>query len=106
MPQPRKYESAAHKQAAYRSRCAAALKERWSSKGLPALPVPSQIPGRARWRAAIEGACALLEQTVGEMRDYYEERSEGWQETERASELLEQVETLEGLLEELQTLND
>jgi hypothetical protein len=106
MPQPRKYETAADKQAAYRRRCQAAYEEQMHSKGLPALPVLSQIPGRARWRSALEGACALLEQTVGEMRDYYEERSEGWQETERASALLEQLETLEGLLEELQTLND
>lgn len=106
MPQQRKYESNALKQSAYRRRCAAAQEEQMRSKGLPAMPVLSQIPGRVRWRAAIEGACTLMEQTAQEMRDYYEERSEGWQESERGGALLEQIECLEGLVEELRTLCD
>ena len=106
MPQPRKYDSAALKQAAYRRRCQAAHQDQLRSKGLPALPPLPQIPARARWRAALKSACALLEQTTCEMRAYYEDRSESWQETERAGVLLDQLEALEGLLDELRTLDD
>lgn len=106
MPQPRKYESAALKQAAYRRRCAAALREQQGSKGLPTLPVLSQSPGRARWRKAIKSAYALLAQTTREMQDYYEERPQGWQGSERGEQHMEQTEALEGLLEELQALGE
>src|SRR5436190_1773954 len=98
MSQPRKHESNALKQAAYRRRQATAHNEQMRSKGLPALPALAQIPGRVRWRRAIENAGALLEQTVTEMRSYYDDRSEPWQETVRAEALTGQIETLESLL--------
>ena len=101
MPQPRQYASNALKQAAYRRRRTAAHDEQLRSKGLPPLPVPAQIPGRARWRSAIESACALLEQTTMEMREYYEERSDAWRETTRADDLLERIDLLDTLLDEL-----
>lgn len=104
MAQPRKYQTAALRQAAYRKRCAAAHQEEQRQKGLPALPVLPQVPGRARWRAAIGSASALVEQTAQEMREYYEERREVWQESERGEALLETVERLEALVEELSTL--
>ena len=105
MPQPRKYESDAHKQAAYRKRQAAAYQEQLRSKGLPPLPTPAQIPGRVRWRSAIERACGLLEQTATEMREYSEERSERWQETLQAETFAEQLEAVESVLEDLRTLD-
>ena len=71
MPQPRRYATRALQQAAYRKRQAAARDEQLRAKGLPALPAPPQIPGRVRWRSAIETAGAVLEQTAAEMQDYY-----------------------------------
>ncbi len=114
MPQERKFDSNALKQpvskrserAAYRRRREAAHAEQLRVKGLPALPAPSQIPGRVRWRSAIENASELLAQTATEMRDYHDDRSERWQETPRAEGLLEQIDALESLLDDLRALND
>lgn len=41
-----------------------------------------------------------------EMHDYYEDRSQPWQETAQAEILMEQIDALEGLLEELRALNE
>jgi hypothetical protein len=68
---------------------------------LPAVPT---IPGNARWRAAIEQAYTLLEQTANEMQNYHDDRSEQWQESERASELLERIEALEDFVAQLQDI--
>ena len=106
MPQPRKHDSHALRQAAYRVRQAAARDEQLRAKGLPALPTPPQIPGRARWQSAIKAASKLLEQTVMEMNDYYENRSEQWQETQQAETLMEQIDALEGVLADLPDLNE
>ena len=106
MPQPRRYATRALQQAAYRKRQAAARDEQLRAKGLPALPAPPQIPGRVRWRSAIETAGAVLEQTAAEMQDYYADRSEEWQESERAEALLEQIGTLEEVIDKLHTLNE
>jgi len=105
MPPPRKYATNALKQAAYRKRQAVAVQEQLRAKGLPPLPAPPQIPGRIRWRSAIERACDLLEQTATEMRDYSEERSERWLETLQAETFAEQLEAVESVLEDLRTLD-
>ena len=104
MPQRRKYDSDALRQAAYRVRQAVAQGEQLRSKGLPALPAPAQIPGRARWRSAIESASQRVEQTAMEMQHYYDDRSEMWQETARAETILEQIDALEGALGDLRDL--
>ena len=106
MPQPRKYAGSALKQAAYRRRQAAARDDQLRAKGLPPLPALPQIPGRARWRAAIESACELLEQTTTEMEGYHADRSDEWRETARADALQEQIDTIERALDELHTLSD
>ena len=40
--------------------------------------------GWPRWNAAIEAARELVERTVEEMQEYFDDRSEDWQESERA----------------------
>lgn len=86
MPQPKSYDSAAQKQAAYRERMAAARATQLASKGLPSLPVPSTIPGTARWRGLLAHACWALQTMESEMQDYQGNRSESWQESERSEE--------------------
>jgi hypothetical protein len=44
MPQPRKYANRAQKPAAYRDRCAAALRAQKQAKGLPGLPAIPAMP--------------------------------------------------------------
>lgn len=104
MSQPRKYLSSAARQAAYRVRCQQAHVQQ-QRKGLPPLPQIATVPGWARWRAAIQSAQTLLRQVSEEMSEYYDARSQAWQESERAEAFTERQEALEALLSELDTLN-
>lgn len=77
MPQPRKYESPAARQAAYRARHAA-------HNGPVARP---GVPGYSKWRKQIKEACALLDEVYEEVSDWMQERSERWQDSYRAGDL-------------------
>lgn len=104
MSQPRKYISAAARQAAYRLRCQQAQIQQLQQKGLPPLPPIATVPGGVRWRAAIQLAQTLLRQVSQEMSDYYDARSEAWQESERGEAFTERQEALETLVSELDML--
>lgn len=94
MPQPKKHASPAARQAAYHQRKEQARKEQLTARGLPATPAIPTIPGYPRWRQAIEQAQALLEIVHSEMEDYADQRSEQWQETQRAETLRQQIDDL------------
>ena len=49
MPTPRKHDSAAARQAAYRVRCLEARRQELKRKSLPPVPLVPTIPGDARW---------------------------------------------------------
>jgi hypothetical protein len=83
MPQPKVHSSHAERQAAYRRRCAAARERQLKEKGLPSLPSISTIPGTNRWRQAIQSATDLLGSVVTEMEEYFDDRSEPWQDGDR-----------------------
>jgi len=102
MPQPRKYETRAEQQAAYRQRRIASEKELLLKKGLPALPAIPSMPGNARWSAMLAQAHLLLSEAVVEMQSYHDDRSAKWQESARAEELLAKVEQLQETIEQLQ----
>jgi hypothetical protein len=101
MPQPRKYTNRAQQQAAYRKRCASALRTQMQAKGLPALPPTPAMPGTARWRAAVRMAQELLTSVCDEMQVYADDRSEEWQESERAEELNERQSGIEHIRDAL-----
>ena len=104
MPTPRKYASHAERQAAYRRRLAA-RRAPLPAHGAPTEPgVPSQ-PGRGRWRGLLRQATRLLETTGQEMEEYYQQRSERWQESERGEAFLERLETLRETQAALEELN-
>jgi hypothetical protein len=102
MPQPRKYETRAQQQAAYRNRRAASDRERLAHKGLPPLPALPTMPGNARWRAMIEQAYMLLSGAVVEMQNYHDDRSEQWQDSSKAEDLLAKLEQLQETMAQLQ----
>ena len=102
LPQVRKYESRAAQQAAYRKRLARSQQELLERKGLPALPAIPTMPGRARWDAMIEQAHTLLSEAVDEMQSYHDDRTEQWQESERAEALLATMEFLQEVVDQLQ----
>src|SRR5215831_18492617 len=95
MPQQRRYEDNAAKQRAYRVRQAQARHAEQQAKGLPAAPPLPTLPSRARWQALLTQARLALETARDEMQAYYEDRSETWQQGERAATLAEQIDQLE-----------
>jgi hypothetical protein len=62
------------------------------------------LPGRARWQALHTQARLALETARDEMHAYYEDRSETWQQGERAATLAEQIDQLAVVLNELEAL--
>ncbi len=102
MPQPRKYETRAQQQSAYRKRMALSQQELLARKGLPPLPAIPTLPGTARWSAMIEQAHILLSEAVDEMQNYHDDRSEQWQDSAKAEELLAKVETLQETMAQIQ----
>jgi hypothetical protein len=104
MPQPKKYASHAQRQAAYRLRQEQARRKQLSARGLPAAPLISTMPGSARWNASLQMAYNLMERTIAEMQDYYDDRSEGWQESERGDEHQERIASIEAVLDALTDL--
>jgi hypothetical protein len=102
MPQPRQYASRAEQQAAYRKRREISDRARLAQKGLPALPSIPSMPGNARWSAMIAQAHLLLSEAVAEMQSYHDDRSEQWQESTKAEDLLAKLEQLQETMEQLQ----
>ena len=85
MPTPQKYASNAERQAAYRAR-------RSSETGIG---TPPRRPGYRRWDAMVGQARTLLETITVEMDSYYEQRTEGWQDSERGESFTQRLESIE-----------
>lgn len=91
MPQTRQYASNAERQAAYRNR----------STMTPVDQPFSSPPGRVRWRRLSQQAEQSLSVVQVEMQTYYDSRSERWQESDRAEEFQERLETLGEIIDQL-----
>jgi len=104
MPRPRQYDTRAAQQAAYRTRQVRSQQELLARKGLPPLPAIPTMPGHARWKAMIEQAHTLLSEAAEEMQSYHEDRSEPWQDSPRAAELLAKLEHLQETMAQLQDI--
>ena len=102
MPQPRKYASRAAQQAAYRKRQTIEREVLLASKGLPRLPAISTIPGHARWNAMIVQAQTLLTDAADEMQEYHDDRSEEWQDSDKAEAMLERIELFQEAAEHIE----
>ena len=94
MPQPRLHASHAARQAAYHRRQKEAMRRQMQDKGLPALPAIPTMPGTTRWRKAIERADALLEIVEDEMEGYAADRSDQWQEGDRAQDFQDRLDAV------------
>jgi len=102
MPQPRKYANRADQQAAYRQRRIVSDRALLAQKGLPALPAIPTMPGNARWNAMIAQAHRLLSEALVEMQDYHDDRSQEWQDSSKAEDLLAKLEHLQETVDQLQ----
>lgn len=95
MPTPRKYASDAERQVAYRAR---------RTSETSAVETPTSRPGYRRWDAMVGQALTLLETISVEMEAYYEERTEGWQNSERGESFTERMESIEEVVTLLRDL--
>jgi hypothetical protein len=104
MPQPKQHASAAARQAAFRVRREQARQADLARKGLPALPPISSMPGWPRWKASFQAAQQLMAASLSEMQDYFDERSETWQESLRGEEHQTKIASAEAVQEALSDL--
>ena len=103
MPRQRKYLNNAERQSAYRARYLESIRTQPGLSGQRQTRIPPS-PGYRRWEGMIRQAASLLEGVSSEMGDYFEERSEGWQCSERGERLAERLESIEeivGLMKDL-----
>ena len=98
MPTPKKHVNAAARHAAYRKRQQEARRQELTRKGLPPLPMVPTIPGEARWKKMLDEAGALLALVVEERGDYYEDRSDEWQESDKGDAFQERSDAVTDIL--------
>ena len=111
MPQVRRYQSGAERQRAYRQRHKQPVTEPAVARpepirSVPPAPAISSIPAQARWSALVHQAGSTLKAVHNEMENYFQSRSEAWQEDERGEAFQEKKDALEeviGALEEFAT---
>jgi hypothetical protein len=104
MPTPRKYESAADKQKAYRERMKDARLQELHQKGLPAIPAIPTMPGTARWRALETQAHTALSTVCDEMQEYFDGRTVAWQENVPGEKFSARLDSILDVLESLEEL--
>lgn len=101
MPQPKMHTSHAARQAAYRKRQERARAQQLQARGLVPLPAIATMPGNVRWSQAIAQAASLLTSVVDEMQDYYDERSEDWQEGDRGETHQQRIDAVQEIVDAL-----
>jgi hypothetical protein len=104
VPTPRKYTDDAARQKAYRERQAKARRAEQQAKGLPPAPPIPTIPSRQRWDALLDQARLALEIVRDEMQAYHDDRSDAWQQSERAESMQDCITTLDRILDDVGSL--
>ena len=104
MPQPKKHDTPAARQAAYRKRCEQARRIELVSRGIPPLPAIPTLPGWSRWNASLRMAQDLTERTLVEMEQYFDDRSETWQECDRGEEHQRGIDLVQAVLDSMSDL--
>jgi hypothetical protein len=83
-----------------------AHKEQLAAKGLPPLsPLPT-VPGYPRWKQDFVETQYRMERTRDEMQDYFDRRTEQWQESERGELMEQRIQILEEVIEKLESLQE
>lgn len=94
--------NSAQRQATYRRRRREMVDEILTMRGLPSIPAVSTIPGWPRWKEAMTRIAAQIENIETEMQEYYDARSERWQESDAADRFYERLGELRVILESAQ----
>jgi hypothetical protein len=99
MPTPRKHASHAQRQRAYILRQKAAQAAAIAAKNMPSGSAIPTMPSTARWRALANQAQTILKALQTEMEDYRDDRSDEWQESEKADAFQEVIDRVAEALE-------
>jgi ABC-type Fe3+ transport system substrate-binding protein len=99
MPFPRKHANHAQRQRAYILRQKAAQAAAIKAKNMPAGSAIPTMPSTARWKALSRQAQTILQTLKDEMEAYRDERSEAWQESDKADAFQEAVDRVDEALE-------
>lgn len=99
MPTPRKHNSNALRQAAYRKRQEMASHAERQLQCFPPLPLIPTMPGTRRWTRMLENARTFVETVIQEREDYYGERSEAWQDSDKGCDFQQNTEALDAVLD-------
>ena len=105
MPTPRKYASSAERQAAHRRRSSDALAALSVAKGLPAVSPINTLPSLRRWQAMLHTASQVLESACEEMQAYADDRSESWQDSQKAEDMAERIQAIEAATDALHSIS-
>ena len=106
MGQPRRHCNPAAKQAAYRQRRAQASYRIAAVAPALALARVPATPGHRRWQHLLQHTQAVLATVASEMQEYYEARSEQWQEDERGAAFVTRCEALEEVVAALSEVTE
>lgn len=102
MSQIPKYANNAERQAAYRCRRAQIEADKGKETALVPLPAVSSMPGTVRWRLALAHAAYHVTTVRDEMSAYHDERTERWQESDKAADFLDRLALVEQIVEQLE----
>jgi len=97
MPSPRKYANHAQRQRAYILRQKTAQAAAMKAKNMPAASAIPTMP--STWKALGRQAQTILQTLKDEMEAYRDERSEAWQESDKADDFQEAIDRVEEALE-------
>ena len=106
MPEPRKHASDAARQAAFRRRRDQTIKALQHAKGLMPLPAIATIPGWSRWRQVLGLVEQALREVHDQMQTYYDDRSEDWQDSDKAQEFNDTMDAVEELVDKVAECRD
>jgi hypothetical protein len=99
MPTPKKYASAAERQLAYRRRLAAQSREQPNAYSIPTMP------GHRRWKAMRNQCICILDEAIGEMQSYAQQRSDAWHDSERGELFAKTMESMAEITEALRDID-
>ena len=93
--------SNAERQKAFRERVRRRLAAVDTPAPLPDKPKLSAMPANKRWSAMLDQAKAILTTRRDEMQEYFDDRSETWQEGDKGTAFQERLDAMESVLDEL-----
>ena len=105
MPRPQKHQDPAARQRAYRQRTKLARTKAPTLNGLPAPTSLSSMPSTKRWNELRRVAEAAMQTLFDEMESYRDERSEAWQEGDKAEAFQEILDKVEEALDAIKDID-